>query len=261
MFDMDQFNVPKKVNRHVFKAVSVLQTSRSGFVSAELINQHVKRQLRRSKNMPNLDGIIHQSLANLTNLGVLACTGSSDYAIRHTIKCSTDEYSLVSIPMSKVDTSAAASRKRSPCSNPVRVISADSAGNVRLSKRVPRNRKGSVKTVKRGPASRTKRVRAPSLRQKRSSQRRPSIMCIACRSALMDLVKICQMINQCSSMDAHVTPRTSGTHMVAENEADLHRESAIPMAMEIEPDVVPQDSPMYAPSYDNSQGYHANHSA
>lgn len=255
---MDQFNVPKKVNRYVFKAVSALQTSRSGFVSAELINQHVKRQMRRGKNVPNLDEIIHQSLANLTNLGVLACTGSSDYAIRHTIKCATDEYSLLPIPMSQVDTSAAAAagaapRKRGTCSNPVRVISADSAGNVRLSTRVPRIRKGAVKAVKRAPVSKTKRARAPFLRQRKSSQRRPSIMCLACRSAVMDLVKICQMINQCSSMDAHV-------HIVSENEADLQRESPIPMAMEIEPNVAPQVSPMYAPSYDNTQVNQANHS-
>ncbi|EDW67282.2 uncharacterized protein vrs [Drosophila virilis] len=260
MFDMDQFNVPKKVNRHVFKAVSALQTSRSGFVSAELINQHVKRQMRRGKNVPNLDEIIHQSLANLTNLGVLACTGSSDYAIRHTIKCATDEYSLLPNPMCQVDTSAAASasaaaaaaapRKRITCSNPVRVISADSAGKVRLRTRVPRIRKGAVKAVKRAPVSKTRRARAPFSRQRKSGQRRPSIMCIACRSAVMDLVKICQMINQCSSMDAH------GTHIVAENAA----ESSIPMAMEIEPNVVPQVSPMYAPSHDNSQGNHANNS-
>ncbi|XP_034484870.1 uncharacterized protein LOC117789835 [Drosophila innubila] len=83
---MDQFDVPKAINRHVYKALIYLQSSESAFLTEEVIGQQVKRQWRRNKPTPNMDESIHKSLSNLTDLGILACTGSSSYAVRHTIK-------------------------------------------------------------------------------------------------------------------------------------------------------------------------------
>lgn len=83
---MDQFDVPKAINRHVYKALIYLQSCESAFITEEVIGEQVKRQWRRNKPTPNMDEAIHKSLSNLTDLGILACTGSSSYAVRHTIK-------------------------------------------------------------------------------------------------------------------------------------------------------------------------------
>ncbi|KAL7730316.1 hypothetical protein ACLKA6_016564 [Drosophila palustris] len=83
---MDQFDVPKAINRHVYKALIYLQSGEPAFLTEDVIGEQVKRQWRRNKPRPNMDEAIHKSLSNLTDLGILACTGSSSYAVRHTIK-------------------------------------------------------------------------------------------------------------------------------------------------------------------------------
>ncbi|EDW16358.1 uncharacterized protein LOC6574869 [Drosophila mojavensis] len=176
---MDNFNVPRKVNRHVYKAVSELQDSLAGFVSADLINQYVKYTLRRSKQLVNVDEIIHQSLSNLTDLGVLARTGSSGYAIRQTIKRASMEYT--GIPTCDLDSRASSKRSSSA-------------------------RKTSAKSIKRVSKSKAKRIlgskskagrdRAPIKRLKREYTRGDSLICLGCRTGIAGLVDLCKILKE-----------------------------------------------------------------
>lgn len=84
---MDNFNVPKRINRNVMKALGVLQGTHSmtAFVPAQSIIKQVELQMRRSKNMPNIEEYVLKSLCSLTHLGVLVRTGYSDYALRQAL--------------------------------------------------------------------------------------------------------------------------------------------------------------------------------
>uniref|UniRef100_Q6GKZ2 AT26578p n=1 Tax=Drosophila melanogaster TaxID=7227 RepID=Q6GKZ2_DROME len=78
---MDEFRVPKKVNRNVFKAISILQSSRTDFVCANAIVDQVKFQMRNRIPVEHIDEAIKQSLANLTMLGILRRLGPSKYSL------------------------------------------------------------------------------------------------------------------------------------------------------------------------------------
>lgn len=92
---MDQFEVPHNVNQHVFKALFILQPTNAGFVSTNDITKQVKMQMRDCNDAPQSDGIIRESLSNLTKMGILACTGSMDYALEYTIKLNADHINVV----------------------------------------------------------------------------------------------------------------------------------------------------------------------
>lgn len=86
---MDNFSVPKKINRHVLKALSVLQgTLAKGtvFVPAENIIKQVELQMRRTKPIDKVEHYVHKSLCSLTRLGVLVRSGATGYALRQTLQ-------------------------------------------------------------------------------------------------------------------------------------------------------------------------------
>lgn len=87
---MDQFDVPRKINQNVLKALLFLQSKNDGFASADDIIKQVETQMRSSNDSPESVELIQESLSNLTNMGVLAFTGSSEYALRHTMDVSAD---------------------------------------------------------------------------------------------------------------------------------------------------------------------------
>lgn len=74
---MEPIKVPKKVNRHVLKALEFLQASRSSFVPIEAITDRVRRTLRYTKPVTNLDYAIQESLKNQNELGIVTRLGSS----------------------------------------------------------------------------------------------------------------------------------------------------------------------------------------
>lgn len=84
---MDNFNVPKVINRNVLKALGTLQGKHSvtAFVPACCIIGAVKEQLRRSKRLDNIERSVLSSLSSLTHLGVLVRTGPSCYALRQAL--------------------------------------------------------------------------------------------------------------------------------------------------------------------------------
>lgn len=94
---MDQFDEPKKINQNVLKALLFLQSKNVGFTSADEIIKQVEKQMRSSNDPPHSVELIQESLSNLTNMGVLALTGSSEYALRYSIDTSTD---YIDIPKS-----------------------------------------------------------------------------------------------------------------------------------------------------------------
>lgn len=168
-----------KVNRLVYKAVSALQDMLSGFVSADLINQHVKNSLRRDKQLVNVDSIIHQSLSNLTDLGVLACTGSSSYAIRHTIKRASNEYT--EIPTCDLDSTTSSKRSSSARKTSVKAIQ--------------RVSKSKAKRLL-GTKSKASRDGAPIKRLKRKYPRGDSLICLSCRTCIAGLIEICKILKE-----------------------------------------------------------------
>ncbi|EDV49357.1 uncharacterized protein LOC6553730 [Drosophila erecta] len=82
---MDDFRVPKKVNRNVFKAISILQSSRTHFVRVNAITDQVKYQMRNLVPVAHVDEVIKESLNNLTNLGIVRRLGSSRYALSNVV--------------------------------------------------------------------------------------------------------------------------------------------------------------------------------
>ncbi|TDG38532.1 hypothetical protein AWZ03_015046, partial [Drosophila navojoa] len=84
---MDNFHVPKKINRNVLKALGILQAehSLSVFVPASSIVKQVEFQMRRGKKVENIEECVLKSLCSLTYLGVLVRTGHSDYALRQAL--------------------------------------------------------------------------------------------------------------------------------------------------------------------------------
>lgn len=87
---MDNFCVPKIINRHVVKALSILQTTlpHSIFFPVESIVKQVELQMRRTKTIVNIEEYVHKSLRSLTRLGVVARVGPSDYALRQALQFS-----------------------------------------------------------------------------------------------------------------------------------------------------------------------------
>ncbi|EDV42389.2 uncharacterized protein Dana_GF19928 [Drosophila ananassae] len=85
---MDLFNVPKKVNRHVVKAVCFLQGPKKEFVNTDDIAKQVKLQMARTrvKAVHKVDDAIHQSLNNLVDMGLVSKSGtaySMAFALNH----------------------------------------------------------------------------------------------------------------------------------------------------------------------------------
>ncbi|XP_017110445.1 uncharacterized protein LOC108134595 isoform X3 [Drosophila elegans] len=78
---MDNFNVPKKVNRNVLKALGILQSSGTHYVDVNDITRQVKAQMRNYNPVANMEEAILESLCNLTNLGIVKRNSSSKYAI------------------------------------------------------------------------------------------------------------------------------------------------------------------------------------
>lgn len=87
---MDNFCVPKIINRHVVKALSILQTTLPQliFFPVESIVKQVELQMRRTKTIVNIEEYVHKSLCSLTRLGVVARVGPSDYALRQALQFS-----------------------------------------------------------------------------------------------------------------------------------------------------------------------------
>ncbi|KAH8411121.1 hypothetical protein KR222_003604, partial [Zaprionus bogoriensis] len=85
---MDNFCVPKKINRQVLRALSILQSkgTHSAFVPVDDIIKQVELQMRRRKKVECMEYYVHRSLCSLTHLGVLVRSGSSDYALRQALK-------------------------------------------------------------------------------------------------------------------------------------------------------------------------------
>lgn len=71
---MDNFRVPRKVNRHVLKAIRYLADTEydQEYVPSDVIQYHVKYSMRNLNPVPQLNDTIQASLRNLTKLGVLS---------------------------------------------------------------------------------------------------------------------------------------------------------------------------------------------
>uniref|UniRef100_W8BTQ3 Uncharacterized protein n=1 Tax=Ceratitis capitata TaxID=7213 RepID=W8BTQ3_CERCA len=79
---MDLFNIPKKVNRHVLKALCALSggDSTQVVVLADIINQ-VKHQMKNLVPVQNLDNTVQKSLKNLSEIGLIERHGMYRYAL------------------------------------------------------------------------------------------------------------------------------------------------------------------------------------
>ncbi|XP_017473251.1 PREDICTED: uncharacterized protein LOC108364172 [Rhagoletis zephyria] len=79
---MDHFNVPKKVNRHVLKALGALSGGDRNriIVTSSIINQ-VKYQMRNLVPVPNLERAVQNSLKNLSEIGLIDRRGMHRYAL------------------------------------------------------------------------------------------------------------------------------------------------------------------------------------
>lgn len=79
---MDHFNVPKKVNRHVLKALGILSDGNRDqvVVTTQIIDQ-VKHQMRNLVPVPNLDSAVEKSLKNLSEIGLIDRHGTYRYAL------------------------------------------------------------------------------------------------------------------------------------------------------------------------------------
>lgn len=84
---MDNFKTPKIINRQVLRAIYELQGRRSdtSFVFEDAIIKHVQEKMKLHKTI-NVDYFVPQSLINLTHLGVLVRSGSSEYALRQSLE-------------------------------------------------------------------------------------------------------------------------------------------------------------------------------
>lgn len=77
---MDDFKVPKKVNRHVLKALNFLSRNNKNVATAEILDQ-VKYQMRNLVPVPNIDMVIQKSLKNLSDIGLIDRIAYKKYAI------------------------------------------------------------------------------------------------------------------------------------------------------------------------------------
>ncbi|KAH8391660.1 hypothetical protein KR200_009750, partial [Drosophila serrata] len=70
---IDNFIVPKKVNRHVFKAVRYLTHSEKyKFIPLDKIKMEVKWTMKNLSPLKDIETFIEYSLKNLSNMGVLS---------------------------------------------------------------------------------------------------------------------------------------------------------------------------------------------
>ena len=82
---MDVFKVPKKVNRHVLKAMHVLtQGGNQRGVSTSQIRHQVKYQMRNLVPVTDIDGAIQKSLENMAEVGLIQKVGVQRYAVGRT---------------------------------------------------------------------------------------------------------------------------------------------------------------------------------
>ncbi|XP_067619647.1 uncharacterized protein vrs [Eurosta solidaginis] len=79
---MDHFNVPKKVNRHVLKALGALSGGdRKQAISMKHIIDQVKHQMRNLVPVPNIENVVQKSLKNLSEIGLIERRGINRYAL------------------------------------------------------------------------------------------------------------------------------------------------------------------------------------
>ncbi|KAM7361612.1 versager [Cochliomyia hominivorax] len=74
---MDAFKVPKKVNRHVLKALNFLSRHNENVPTSQILEQ-VKLQMRNLVPVPNIERVIKKSLKNLSDIGLIERTSVSD---------------------------------------------------------------------------------------------------------------------------------------------------------------------------------------
>ncbi|XP_037730457.1 uncharacterized protein LOC119560861 [Drosophila subpulchrella] len=84
---MEASTVPKKVNRNVLKALSILQSSRTDFVRLNAITRQVQIQMRNCVPVANIEDVVRESLCTLTKLGILMRLGMSKYALSYPVFC------------------------------------------------------------------------------------------------------------------------------------------------------------------------------
>ncbi|XP_043951474.1 uncharacterized protein LOC108027000 [Drosophila biarmipes] len=84
---MDFFTVPKKINRNVLKALSILQSSRTDFARLNDITRQVKFQMRNCVPVANIEDVVKESLCTLAKLGILMRLGVSKYALSYPVFC------------------------------------------------------------------------------------------------------------------------------------------------------------------------------
>lgn len=82
---MDNFRVPRKVNRHVLKAIRYITDIEDlDYAPFADIQEHVRYSMRNGNPVHRLDFQVESSLHNLTMLGVLSVSADSKaYAIRN----------------------------------------------------------------------------------------------------------------------------------------------------------------------------------
>ncbi|KAH8289063.1 hypothetical protein KR054_008163, partial [Drosophila jambulina] len=70
---IENFNVPKKVNRHVFKALRYFTEKENyEFVPLDKIKMEVKWTMKNLNPLKDLESVIQLSLTNLSTMGVLS---------------------------------------------------------------------------------------------------------------------------------------------------------------------------------------------
>ncbi|KAI8123029.1 Acyl-CoA Delta(11) desaturase [Lucilia cuprina] len=80
--NMDAFKVPKKVNRHVLKALNFLSQGKAeNEISTEQILNQVKYQMRNLVPVYNIDMVIQKSLKNLSDIGLIDRTAPQRFAM------------------------------------------------------------------------------------------------------------------------------------------------------------------------------------
>ncbi|KAH8246845.1 hypothetical protein KR032_001853, partial [Drosophila birchii] len=70
---IEKLKVPKKVNRHVFKAVRYLtQSENCKFAPLDEIKIETRVRMRNLQPVKDIETVIESSLTNLSNMGVLS---------------------------------------------------------------------------------------------------------------------------------------------------------------------------------------------
>ncbi|XP_068152815.1 uncharacterized protein vrs [Drosophila tropicalis] len=99
MFNHNLSKKKQNINRNVFQALFHLHaTGQSNFVQRDTIANLVKRQMS-DQNLTNpSDQMIMDSLKTLTNVGVLAQTGTSEYGVRCVLQYDNVQRELLGLP-------------------------------------------------------------------------------------------------------------------------------------------------------------------